>query len=409
MKTRSALGIMGGIVAGIASVAASVSGCTNGSSASGTSAAGESCTKTADCASGLVCVANTCYAGGHPTPTGGADGGAGSGSGGSTEGDSGLSRIGESCQSTRDCAAGLDCVPSSGGASVCDLVNYGVPASGKTCSGECASDGDCCALPQGVTLSGRTDAGAFVNASNCEDILLVMLGGDPSVCASATAGTTLATGCFYYQTYCNCAPNTWTCASARCVYSAPCQTTIANSLGGCPLLTRTRTALNTTCNLPGNRCQAASSVCATDSDCNGLLVSDETSVTCRGDDCACYMSACYLKCAKDLDCQGGYACDPTSKLCAPAPCTNDGECFSRLGKARAACRAGACVIPCSVDHDCSPSGDIAGQPFNGTVCSAGGVCAPVGCTSDTDCVPASGPRLFCTMPSSTTVHSAVSN
>jgi hypothetical protein len=38
-----------------------------------------------------------------------------------------------------------------------------------------------------------------------------------------------------------------------------------------------------------------------------------------------------------------------------------------------------------VDRDCSPSGDIAGQPFNGTVCGPNHVCAPVGCTSDADC------------------------
>ena len=408
MKPLSALGIIGSIAA---AVAAPIAGCTNGSSASGTSASGESCTKTADCQSGLVCVANTCYPGGHPAAMGGSDAAGGGGPGSEVASDAGLSRIGESCQSTRDCGPGLDCVPSSGGASVCDLVNYGLAPSGKTCSGECGVANDCCALPQGTALSGRTDAGTFVSVNNCEDILLVMLGGDASICASQPApGTSTATGCFYYQTYCNCAANTWTCASARCVYTAPCQATIANTLGGCPLLTRTRTTLNTTCDMPGNHCHTASSTCTTDTDCDGLLVSDEVSVTCRGGDCACYMSACYLKCAKDLDCAGGYACDASTKLCVPAPCSNDGECFSRLGKARAACKSGACVIPCSVDHDCSPSGDLTGQPFNGTVCGPDGVCTTVGCTSDSDCASTTGGvRYFCAMPSNVSVHSAVSN
>ena len=134
------------------------------------------------------------------------------------------------------------------------------------------------------------------------------------------------------------------------------------------------------------------------------------STTCRGGDCACYLSACYLKCSKDLDCQSGYSCDAAKKVCVPSPCTNDGECFSRLGKARAKCLSGACEIPCTNDHDCSPSGDIPDRPFNGTVCGSKGVCAPVGCGSDADCSGTGTLHLFCvTPPAATNVRSAIAH
>jgi hypothetical protein len=301
-------------------------------------------------------------------------------------------------------------VPSSGGASVCDIVAYGVAAGTKTCSGECGVPADCCGLPLGVGLSGRTDAGAYVNVLNCADIVQVLLGGDPSVCAGAPPpGTQTASGCFFYQAYCSCAPSTWACTSGRCVYAASCQTTIANTLGGCPSFTRTRSALNTTCDMPANKCRSAASACATDTDCDGAPVSDSAGVICRGGDCACSTGACYLKCAKDLDCQNGYSCDATQKLCVPSPCANDAQCFSQLGKARARCKKGVCGILCAVDHDCGPSGDLPGQPFNGTVCGPDGVCAPVGCVSDADCSGTAGPRLFCVTPPANTVRSAITN
>jgi hypothetical protein len=389
---------------------ASAAGCTSNPSGPAGSALGESCTRTSDCQSGLVCMANTCLGGARAVEEGGTEGGVDAGN---TEGgvDAGsteprLSQIGEACQTARDCASGLACVPSSGGAGVCDVVSYGVMASTKTCSGECSVAADCCELPAGITLAGTNDAGIFVSVVNCKDILQVLLGGNASVCASRPLP---GTGCFFYQTYCSCAADTWACSSGRCVYTASCQGNLVNALGGCPSLTRTRSALNTTCDMPGNKCHSTVSGCSTDTDCDGTAVADATGVTCRGGDCACFMSACYLKCAKDLDCQGGYSCDATKKLCVPSPCSNDAQCFSQLGKARAKCQNGACGIPCTVDHDCSPSGDIAGQPFNGTVCGPNHVCAPVGCTSDADCSGTGGARLFCITPNVTNVHSAITN
>jgi hypothetical protein len=392
---------------------AAVAGCSNGSNPSVESGLGESCAKTADCRSGLVCSENVCLGAVRVVDAGGSDDASDASSaesGVDAPAEPGQGRIGESCQTTRDCRSGLDCVPSTGGAGVCDLVSYGVSAGSKTCSGECGTAADCCSLPAGLGLSGANDAGVFVSAQNCEDILLVLLGGSTAVCATHPApGTSTANACFFYQTYCSCAATTWACSSGRCVYTESCQATFANTLGGCPSFSRTRSTLNTTCQIPGNKCEAASSACSVDADCNGQRVTDEFGVTCRGGDCACFVSACYLKCAKDLDCQNGYSCDATKKLCVPSPCSSDAQCFSQLGKARAACRRGVCGIPCTVDHDCSPSGDIPGQPFNGTVCGPDGVCAPVGCASDADCSGSGATRLFCVAASVSNVHSAITN
>jgi hypothetical protein len=408
MKIVRAFGLFFAVLVTVLGVCAA--GCGSSSSNEpGASALGESCTRTADCQSGLVCLANACFRMAGPVDGGGAEGG---GEAGVTPAGPHLSQIGETCQATMDCASGLDCVPSSGGASVCDIVSYGLTASSKTCSGECSNAMDCCELPVGISLNGTNDAGqfTFVNVHNCQDILQQVLGGDASVCAlPPSQGSATTTGCFYYQTYCACAPNTWACTANRCVYTAACQNSFRDTLTGCPSLTRTRSALSTFCDSPGNRCHSTSGGCSMDADCEGTTVADVPGATCRGGDCTCAASACYLKCAKDLDCQAGYSCDATKKVCVPFTCTNDGQCFSQLGKARAKCNGGTCAIACTNDHDCSPSGDIVGQPFNGTVCGSNGFCAPVGCASDADCGGSTSAHLFCVTPVTTNVHSAITN
>jgi hypothetical protein len=429
VQTLRALGILGVCLA--ASLCALEVSCSSNES-SGGSGLGESCAATADCNSGLVCVGNTCSPSGHTVDGGGVSEAAApdvtpdvttgvdaqspdvavnrSVDASEDQPSSQLGQIGEACQTSRDCAPGLGCVPSSGGASVCDLLSYGLLPSGKTCTGECGAASDCCALPLGLGISGLDDAGAYVSVSNCSDILSVLLGGSTAACAgNPTPGSSAANACFYYQTYCKCAPSTWTCSSNRCLYAARCQSTIADTLGGCPSFTRTRSTLNTTCDMPANTCHSGANMCATSADCDGLAVTDEVGITCRGGDCTCYMSACYLKCAKDLDCPNGDSCDSTKNLCVPSPCMNDAQCFSQLGKARAKCQSGVCGIPCTVDHDCSPSGDIAGQPFNGTVCGSNGLCAPVGCMSDSDCSGVGSQRLYCATPQASNVHSAITN
>ena len=57
-------------------------------------------------------------------------------------------------------------------------------------------------------ISGVTDAGVFVTAQNCQDILVGLLGGSTAGCSARPTPA-----CFYYQTYCKCAPNTCTTIS----------------------------------------------------------------------------------------------------------------------------------------------------------------------------------------------------
>jgi len=171
----------------VAVLCALVAACSSSSNEPAGSALGESCARTADCQSGLACLANVCSAGGSHVAVdgGGSDGAAVDvASAADTESpdanvsrsadasdDQRLGQIGEVCQTTRDCAVGLGCVVSSGGASVCDLLSYGLMPSNKTCTGECSAAADCCALPPGLGLSGLDDAGLYVTVSNCQDIL----------------------------------------------------------------------------------------------------------------------------------------------------------------------------------------------------------------------------------------------
>src|ERR1700755_763493 len=78
--------------------AALLIGCGDNDAKPASSKAGQSCVRTADCADGLSCIANVCYAG---SPAGEAGQGA-------TPGPV-LGGEGESCTSRRDCADGLAC------------------------------------------------------------------------------------------------------------------------------------------------------------------------------------------------------------------------------------------------------------------------------------------------------------
>jgi hypothetical protein len=90
------------------------------------------------------------------------------------------------------------------------------------------------------------------------------------------------------------------------------------------------------------------------------------------------------------------------------------DCVSQTGEVRSTCQSGACKLPCTTDHDCSPSGDLTtqgtGGAFNGTVCGAAGFCVPLGCTADSDCSSGSV-HTFCVTPPATTMtaRSAITN
>jgi hypothetical protein len=317
--------------------------------------------------------------------------------------------VGQACQTSSDCMAGLECVPTTGGGAVCDLTSFGLTPGTKTCTGECSTTADCCELPPGVAVYGYVDGG-YVYAQNCTDLFVGILGGSTAACVGAAASfSTTSSACFFYEAYCSCVPGTWACNGGKCQYTAPCHGQYANEFGGCPSQSRAGRSLDTTCNMTTLTCPSSS--CAAAADCDGLPVIDKTTttVTCRGGDCACVAGGCYLGCTADIDCDAGYTCDTTRRVCVPASCTSDAQCFSQLGMARAKCNGGKCGIPCAVDLDCSPSGDLPGQPFNGTVCGPGGTCSPVGCSSDGDCSrTGSGPRKFC-IASAGAIRSAATN
>ena len=307
---------------------------------------------------------------------------------------------------------------------MCDIAVYPVTPTGMTCGGECQTASDCCELPLGIKLV--TPGGTSVAIHQCQDILQLVLGGDATACANQPSpASATGIGCFYFETYCgsgdggNCGTSTWSCTNNTCQYTGSCQINAANQFGGCPSETRTGVGLITNCDTTANTCSIETSGCQTDTDCgNGVPVSDVSGATCRGSDCTCYNQGCYLKCAQDIDCQDGFSCNTTTKRCeVDPPCSTNQDCVTKLSNVQAVCNTGVCGIPCSDDHDCSPSGAIPSLgAFNGTVCGSAGFCTSVGCSSNSDCQSSSATSVntFCVTPTvgaagSLVVHSAITN
>ena len=235
----------------LALAGAAVAGCSttnNLNNGGGTSDIGETCTRTFDCKSGLVCEQNVCL---KAAPTTAPDGGA------LPTLDSGpapgphLGLLNESCQTSADCQSPFECIDLS-----CSVVSYGLTATGNTCQ-ECKTAADCCELPVGVSLTpgtyldqwytlavdggvytahganGVTGVGAqalYTVSARCQDLLSFM-GGDATICndsANFTVNETgLASACFLYHAYCgSCAASPpWACNSGQCSYTAPCTAT----------------------------------------------------------------------------------------------------------------------------------------------------------------------------------------
>jgi hypothetical protein len=357
----------------------------------GTSGAGESCTRTFDCKSGLVCLQNYCVAEAEPATDGGTvDGGDGGGTVIPTGPHLGL--LNESCQTSADCESPLACLGNS-----CKAISYNLTSTGKSCTGECNMAADCCELPANFdpfyfSFSTLSDAGTVLHPTvegpgvRCEDILSYIV--DPTLCSAATiAGGDLAQACFDYNTYCKCGANTWSCTSNQCVYAASCSTSIS-TVQACPSETRTGRGLSSTCNVPSGSttgsCQAG---CAAAADCSGKFptgASHACNVTDAGaGDCTCYQSACYFKCSKDLDCASGSTCDATTSLCKKAGCSSNADCVQSTANPQAQCNMGACQVACKTDVECSPPS---------TICS-NGFCTAAGCSSDANCTGTN--HMFC--------------
>jgi hypothetical protein len=339
---------------------------------------GESCGRTADCEEALVCIASTCATG----PMAPADGGVVEVVGPR------LGNRGETCQVVSDCREGLTCRPFvAGTGGVCDLAKFPLTPSGKVCGGECNAPNDCCQLPVG-----------YLGYASCEKLAKAItdtLGGATVAAACATSQSPL---CFAHSVYCQCAANAWSCTENRCQYTGACRFSGVVPQG-CADLTRSGTALVTTCDTANMRCQtpAAMARCTTPASCEGQAIADIATATCAPSECTCYQSNCYRRCTEELDCATGFTCDTASSVCVPAPqCTSNNSCARQLGNAAAECRNSVCVLPCRTDYDCTESG--LGGRFRDSVCNAQNICESLGCTSDAECGVAGGVKSFCVAP-----------
>lgn len=420
------------------------------------SKAGESCASTAQCADGLSCVANVCYAKAPSSGGSGGSGGApavgpvlggegesctsrrdcedglacfnqrctanGMGEGGQT-GTAVVPQLGdrgETCRVNGDCATGLICIPGyvTSGIGQCDVANYGIVPSGKSCVGECETAADCCQLPtaeQSATIHSCEDIANAIDTANC----------------ATTVVPAIVKLCFQQSVYCACAKNTWSCdANSRCEYNAACSVA-TETAKGCPSYTRANTPVSP-CNLTTKKCEpttVAATGCATDADCDkGVLPVADGALdeVCSPGECTCYAATagCYRKCSKDIDCPASMTCDTkTTNLCVPQTgCTTDLDCATSTESVANTCVAGTCKKSCVSDHDCSGSGDISGTAFLGQVCGADGYCATVTgqCTDDSQCKTpigalegVQGVKAFCVttpvLPTVTTVASAITD
>jgi len=379
------------------------------------SKSGESCTKRADCETGLGCFGGVCALtqpapaqadaaiiyvtvdAGAPVPTNPVLGGRG-----------------ETCTKSADCAVGLICLPGGDSTSlgVCDKANYGLQTGTKVCGAECMKDLDCMELPVGTT--GTALDGGTTAYNSCADLVkvLTLSSTTAATCADVPA---VARECFLYKTYCDTVtlPLPWTCTTTgRCTYNRNC-TVSTETLNGCPAQTRTGGAVPA-CNATSNKCADAvvAAGCVQSDDCITRGTSDGAG-PCVSGECVCIaeQGTCYRKCNADLDCRQGYTCDLTKQVCTPAgECTTDAYCAVASSNVTAMCviptgaTGGSCKIPCKIDQDCSPSGGLSTSStsaFNGTVCGADGYCGGIGCTSDAECsVDMDGTKVktFCTAP-----------
>lgn len=427
-----ALGLftIGGVAAAAALILAS---CSSSSSSSPTpSGPDESCTRTSDCASGLVCIGNVCVT--KSTVIAMPDAG--------TATDSGMmeaaappppANLGAACTTSAQCNdPTLTCVPSTLVGSqdgVCDLASFGITPTGKTC-GECAQASDCCEVPTNLPqIFGLLDSGLSVSIRTCSDLLSIGIGGNIAVCP-LSGSTSVVEACNVYAQFCSgCVANkNWACNSGQCVYTGSCivGATSVDTFGSCPTTTRSGRSLALRCigGDAGTNGTCGGGACAVDADCVGKEPADSNFI-CEGNDCVCSGMACYFACGSDLDCPGGYACDATTKVCKLTGCTPgaaaDATCKAQTANSKAICKnvkstgVGACVIPCAGDHDCSQfSGAIPGTRLNPEqVCGPDGYCVSVAgnCTDDSDCKSTStATNGFCTTPpAAANLRSAISS
>ncbi|MBX3230332.1 MAG: hypothetical protein KIT84_03645 [Labilithrix sp.] len=245
---------------------------------------------------------------------------------------------GEACESTRDCAPGLACVPnatttSGGGGSlslggICVVGVFNVAPTGKECViTECATAADCCAQ-----LSPTCEA----FKRSCDSAI--------------DAGFPESSSCTQFIETCQCDETTRACENDRCVTKCTdddfCQRTNPS---------RPKCV--------GGKCGQ----CTSDTECKAI-----------NDKYACVNSVCEPPCQTDGDCPGFERC--VAGKCIAGGCQNDRECIYSTRNVEAKCGTDAkCTIPCQTDLEC---GNPRGYNFFSCI---GNQCVHTGCSSDKDC------------------------
>lgn len=210
-----------------------------------------------------------------------------------------LSRKGEACNVTNDCAEGLACVPVPGGSiGVCTVGQFKIAETAKECALlECKTATDCC-----PPLS----ANCLFLQSSCQ-------AGNQNSCTT-------------FNSTCRCDTNIHACEQNKCVTNCTLDTECLTSLSGRKCV--------------GGRCAQ----CALDVEC-------ATGQTCLN-------GTCRSPCETDGDCAGFARC--IAGRCIESGCQTDRECVAATRNVEATCGTnGKCKVPCQTDLECGSPRDYA--------------------------------------------------
>jgi len=268
------------------------------------SQAGESCGARIDCVVGLICVNNVCTV---DDPDAGEQTGAG--------------KKGESCRSRGDCVAGLACV-----SGVCQKADFGIVPTPKTCVQiDCMEAKDCC--PR-ITI---TDPNCTLYANGCD-------GGITSYCG-------------YYNMYCKCNPDIYTCTTEH-----TCKT-------------------KTMCTDAAFSCPSNTPICNGGTECVRCLKNED----CGPDQTCTPQHTCLASCLKNGDCPYLQSC--SNGMCVDTGCTIDRECVANTGNPLSVCEKTThkCKTPCQTDAECYVQG-----VYRFSACVTG-FCQDIGCENDEEC------------------------
>ncbi|MBX3191988.1 MAG: hypothetical protein KF819_33665 [Labilithrix sp.] len=232
-----------------------------------------------------------------------------------------VSRRGEACQVTSDCADGLSCMPVPGGAGgLCVTGVFRIEPTGKECAiVECSLGADCCETPK----------------ERCAELFAL---------CQTDAGARDA--CDAYDRLCGCERGERVCSFGRCESRCTDDFECTRSSGG-------------------RRCAGGTCVaCAFEDDCPAGR--------------PCVNGKCTPPCSADGDCAGFDRC--VDGKCLPSGCLTDRECVAATRKVDARCgTAGRCIVPCQTDLECDNP-----TAFSFFACIQN-ECTYVGCETDKDC------------------------